>query len=613
MKKVILIALVLCAVSAAGRGLSDYENVTRLRLVGDPDFKSVGEVNARWAYGRPFTVETFYESSRDTGKYYLIICNGELYRGISSVITEQYVPQLEYEGYTVTVEVVTEPYTRATDVDLRNHLADFYAENGYFYLLLVGDLPVPFYEMYFDDEWGYEYFPIDLFYMDLDGEWVDADANGLWDDHIDGSGDMYADIPVGRWTAGPLNFYDNTETELIQNYITKNLAYRTGGNPCTERALCYVDDDWTPWGPEWAGDMGLAYDDVTAVYDPGETYAEDYEDRLDDDYEFIQVCAHSYWLMHQFEQYGEYANTWFYEVYDIKPKALFYNLFACSNARYTEDNYMGGWYTFMDNDYGLAAVGSTKTGAMLNFYDFYNPLGANYSIGESFRWWMELWADAGGESRPWHYGMTLIGDPTLYIGQFTDITIVSFDAAQKGDAVALRWEYTADESVLGFNLYREETVYKDDRRIAAFRARLNDEPITGSSPMVYVDDTVAPDVSYTYTLEPVTDGPGFAPMTVEITTLSPAKTTFCLAAPYPNPARSEVNFGYSIPETATDGVMLIYDLKGRTVRTLEPAAGSGVVVWDLCDAAGREVAPGIYITRLSAGHETAVRKVVVLK
>lgn len=613
MSKVIQVytVIVLTSIGAVAYGLSDYENVTRLRLVGDPNYRTVEEVNARWADGRPFTVETVYESSRDTGKYYLIICNGDLYFDISTALVGEYVPQIENEGYTVNVSVTADEDMRASDTALRDYLADFYEENGYFHALLVGDLPVPFYEMEYEG-WGYEYFPIDLFYMDLDGEWVDEDENGVWDEHYHGDGDIFADIPIGRWTAGPLNHDHNTEAELVGNYISKNVSYRAGGNPCQERALSYIDDDWEPWGYSWTEAMTWAYDDVTGIYDPEETYADDYEDRLNDDYEFIQVCAHSNWHLHQFQLGETYDNTYYYEVYDIKPKALFYNLFACSNARYTEYNYMAGWYAFMDDDCGLVAIGSTKTGSMLNFEDFYSPLGANYSIGEAFRYWMELWADGGGESRPWHYGMTLVGDPTLYISRFVDIEIISFDAVQKGDAVALRWEYAADEDFIGFNLYRADKVDIKGKCLTAAPVRLNDELITGRSPLVYADDTVAPGATYEYTLEAVRNGPAVGEATVEITVGPSEKGTFYLAAPYPNPARADVRFAYSTPENVA-AELVVYDLKGRSVRILETEPEAGRVVWDLRDAAGRRVAPGIYVARLSAGDESAVKKVVVLK
>jgi hypothetical protein len=603
------VLIVVYPVVVFGYGLSDYEDVTRLRLVGDPDYRTIEEVNARWADGRPFEVETVYESSRDTGKYYLIMCNGDLYHEISSALLGDYVSELEYEGFSVTVTATADADMRASDVALRNQLADFYEENGYFHALLIGDLPVPFYEMY---DWDYEYFPIDLYYMDLDGEWVDADDNGVWDEHYHGDGDIYADIPVGRWTAGPLNHDLSTEAELVENYISKNLSYRGGNNPCQERALCYIDDDWSYWGYEWTGAVSLAYDDVTGIYDPEETFADDYEERLDDDYEFIQLCAHSNWHLHQFQVGETYDNTWYYEVYDIKPKALFYNLFACSNARYTEYNYMAGWYAFMDNDCGLVAIGSTKTGSMLNFQDFYAALGANYSIGESFQIWMEFWADGGEDSRPWHYGMTLIGDPTLYISQFVDIEIISFDAIQKGEAVALRWEYAADEGFIGFNLYRTEKVDTGGKCLTVAPVRLNDELIAGGSPLIYADDTVTPGATYEYKLEAVRNGPAVGEATAEITVGPAEKEAFRLAAPYPNPARTEVQLEYSTPENVT-AELVIYDIKGRSVRVLETEPETGSAVWDLRDAAGDRVSPGVYVARLSGGGESAVRKVVVLK
>jgi len=80
---------------------------------------------------------------------------------------------------------------------------------------------------------------------------------------------------------------------------------------------------------------------------------------------------------------------------------------------------MGNWYIFQST-YGLLSVGSTKTGSMLCFYDYYEPLGQGSSFGEAFLSWCvndietcaEVW------SRPWFYGMTLLGDPTLKLSRF---------------------------------------------------------------------------------------------------------------------------------------------------------------------------------------------------
>ena len=186
------------------------------------------------------------------------------------------------------------------------------------------------------------------------------------------------------------------------------------------------------------------------------------------------------------------------------------------------------------------------------------------------------------------------------------------DAVQKGDAVALRWEYAADEDFIGFNLYRAEKVDINGKCLTAAPVRLNDELITGRSPLVYADDTVAPGATYEYTLEAVRNGPAVGEVTVEITVGPSEKGTFYLAAPYPNPARADVRLAYSTPENVA-AELVVYDLKGRSVRILETESDAGRAVWDLRDAAGRRVAPGIYVARLSAGGESAVRKVVVLK
>jgi len=606
MKAIFPVIALVYAVYASSYGLSDYEEVKRLELVDEAEYTPVEDVRARWGYGQPFAIDKVYESSNDTGKYYLLICDSALFYLVGQSILEDYIPQLESEDYTVTLLTSS----GGDEVDLRNNLVKFYEDNGYFHLMLLGDVPVPFYEM---SEWDYEYFPIDLFYMDLDGEWSDSDENGLWDEHTDGAGDVSADIPVGRCYASSLVYGLNSEGERIKNYLNKNLLYRTCGASANGWALLYVDDEWHANSFEWLDDMYLAYDSITCVHDPEDTFDDDYEERLDYGYEFVQVCAHSSWIRHRFQRGEDFDYTTFEEIYEIKPESLFYNLFACSAVRYVEEDYIGGWYVFMDNDCGLAAVGSTKSGAMLNFGDFYTPLGNGETIGESFRRWMELWADASDLSRAWHYGMTLIGDPTLCIGQYvlTEV-VINFGAVQRDDAVALCWEYESDEPV-AFDLYRDETGDAGGSTRLTSRVKLNAEPIRGSSPLVFVDDDVASGVTYEYTLEAVTEGGSCSSVTTEITTEPLDKSVFYLAAPYPNPARFGVNLTYSVPEEASGASLVIYDIKGRIVRDFVLKPGSDVVGWNLRDESGDSVAPGLYSVRLSADGRYVTRKIVVIE
>jgi hypothetical protein len=113
---------------------------------------------------------------------------------------------------------------------------------------------------------------------------------------------------------------------------------------------------------------------------------------------------------------GRDSNDWFYanEIPTVNPEGRFWNLFACSNARFTEWNFSGGRYVF-STDHGLGSIGSTKTGSMLEFQDWYRPLADGANLNGAFRDWFSARA-AGGfnpSERSWFYGMALIGDGTL--------------------------------------------------------------------------------------------------------------------------------------------------------------------------------------------------------
>jgi hypothetical protein len=132
----------------------------------------------------------------------------------------------------------------------------------------------------------------------------------------------------------------------------------------------------------------------------------------------------------------------------IEPVAHFYNLFACSNARYVETDYMAGWYIFLQ-DYGLGAIGSTKTGSMLSFEDFYRPFGQGRTIGVAFQQWFVDRASGGFEdwAISWFYGMTLHGDPTLTLQQISASTWLQYDNGAAAYIMGL-----PDESLDLFNV-----------------------------------------------------------------------------------------------------------------------------------------------------------------
>ena len=155
---------------------------------------------------------------------------------------------------------------------------------------------------------------------------------------------------------------------------------------------------------------------VTRVDLPETTTAPDLTARLGTGREHVLIAAHSNSQRHRFEVSGEWTGgeLWNHELAGLDPQALFYNLFACSSARFTEDGYLAGEYVFGTST-GLAAVSSTKVGAMRQFDDYFTPLGAGATFGEAMLHWWGAVADGGFSAyeKDWHYGMTLIGDPLL--------------------------------------------------------------------------------------------------------------------------------------------------------------------------------------------------------
>ncbi|MEO0082132.1 MAG: hypothetical protein ABIL25_07565 [candidate division WOR-3 bacterium] len=329
------------------------------------------------------------------------------------------------EGYRVAAYSV-----RGTSAEsLRKFLRAEY-DSGLVAAVLVGDLPLAWFQLI--DDWNsngrrdpdehYEEFPCDLYLMDIDGNWQDSlrrygtadslvqGADGIYDIH---RGNVGPEIGISRLVTSTLG----NEVELIRQYLDRSHRYRLGLLRVTDRALVYIDDDWYPWAAGWNWDVGILYPDRVFVCDSEVTRAAEYRPRIDTAaYQFIQLCAHSWPGGHQLWYNNKRSYDWFYayEIPGLDPVACFYNLFACSNVRYTESGYCGGRYVF-ESSSGLAAIGSTKTGSMLEFRDFYLPLAQGRSLALAFCDWFSAQAEDGFEpwERSWYYGMCLVGDGML--------------------------------------------------------------------------------------------------------------------------------------------------------------------------------------------------------
>ncbi len=333
----------------------------------------------------------------------LVLVNHNVYPSIKASI-EQYIEDLAYEGY----YAVAYRVKGGTPAELRDFIKEKLPVAG---VLMVGNLPVAWFEMT-DDFNGAAEFPCDLYYMDLNGAWDDPDGDGKFSGHPTG---VEPEIWVGRlWTPSK----NGNNAALLKDYFSRNHKFRKGVFGYSDRALAYVDDDWDHFD-DCAFDQMFAPANIETITEPATTNVDRYKAEINQRRAWAQVCAHSSPASHTFKvPTGKESvpNTYLRDT--NPPNAYFYNLFACSNARFTQAEYMAGWYVFNKRGgspcNGLAAVGSTKAGSMLLFENFYGPMGAGKTIGEAFTdWWKALGSTHDLSERRWYYGLVLLGDPTL--------------------------------------------------------------------------------------------------------------------------------------------------------------------------------------------------------
>jgi hypothetical protein len=421
-------AVVVLAATPAVSWTAEMDSRAGIVLSRDPGNRpllSYGEFLGRQGLTTPFETRIVAEEKGRSGTV-IVVVNSTLYPSISASV-DQYLIDLLASGYSVSVQTVS----GGTPASLRSYLQG--QAQGLVGVLLIGDLPIPWFEIDYDfdgsdpDQLDDEYaaYPCDLFYMDLDGNWEDQRTTapfqaGVYDVHTAGSGDQAPEIWVSRLTTSPLTYGGATQAGLTNNYFTKNHRFREALLRPMDRALIYVDDDWEPWSAEIDGFIGASYPNRACIDDSYTTCRADYRDtRLRQSYEWMHVMLHSSWWEHYFKVGGawemiggNYATVTAQDIQAIDPIGAFYNFYACSGARYVESNYLVGWYVFCQN-YGLGAVGTTKTGGMWDYGPFYSPIGAGYTLGGAFRDWLSSETPYDSLDVKWFYGMTILGDGAL--------------------------------------------------------------------------------------------------------------------------------------------------------------------------------------------------------
>jgi hypothetical protein len=428
----------------------DDQKQTRRAAVSDMDISQVKLL--RWmGPGKPDTHREYLERTPQkpmainkammpaaaypppsAGNKIVVFTNGDILDSLSDEI-QAYVSKLGQLGYVIATYNGSVSTPEQLKTTIQNESENLLG------CILIGSWPAAWFEVANDfDKYGHAEFPCDLFLMDLDGAWTDSDANGIYDMHTDGTGDVAPEIFIARIDASVMS---GDEISLLSQYFAKDQAYWTGGFSLIKSGLTYTEDDW-------AASSGFLYcldplygaGNYTIIAAP-DTNRDDYLNRLmNPAYEYVQIACHSSPGGHSFTRGGWLSSA---SVLSAPPQGLAFNLFACSSLRFTYSNFLGGSYIYNAGQKALVIVGSTKTGSMLNFPPFYSSLGSNNPIGIAFRDWFQAVAPFTQSEIYWYYGMTICGDPMISLLSAGPLGVLAPNGGElwhEGDTESVTWD-----------------------------------------------------------------------------------------------------------------------------------------------------------------------------
>lgn len=356
-----------------------------------------------------FPADEAYRNTRTPAHYplgeVLVLVDSSIYGDLSDQIA-QYVLDLGRDGYWATTHVVY----GGTPENVKTFLVEHAAVGA----VLVGSIAVPWFEMDDDFYGAHSEFPCDLYYMDRNATWADADGDGKFSSV---TGNVDPEMWIGRLITPTQG---GNDVALLKDYFDRNHAYRLGGLGHARSALAFVDDDWQGFD-DCEFDRLFPASEITKYTNPDVTDADLYKAEVNTLRSWVQLCAHSSVYSHSLRVPSEGASEYVDVAYfrdTNPPNAHFYNLFCCGPGKFTQPDYLAGWYVFDKSgggtNHGLAAIASAKSGSMLMFADFYEPMGQGKVIGDAFvEWWRARGPTHDLSERRWFYGLALLGDPTL--------------------------------------------------------------------------------------------------------------------------------------------------------------------------------------------------------
>ncbi|MGQ9706322.1 MAG: M28 family peptidase [bacterium] len=195
----------------------------------------------------------------------------------------------------------------------------------------------------------------------------------------------------------------------------------------------------------------------------------------------------------------------------------------------------------------------------------------------------------------------------------SDITLEYFTARSDEDGVVLSWDIT-DKTRGAFNIYKLQEEYTTiggleygylNTKIEGVWVRLNDHPIEGKGPYIYIDTTAKEGAMSKYRLCAVEDGIESVLSTTSITYRY--YEPLSIVSVYPMPCYKEATI--SVKGADENSISYrVYDISGRLV-----SEGSG----EISDSRVSIKLPGlsnsVYLLEITSGDERAVARIVSMR
>jgi hypothetical protein len=299
--------------------------------------------------------------------------------------------------------------------------------------------------------------PADVFYGDIDGEWPDADGDGVYDPGVLTSD---VELQVGRvdfadLTGQSVNFRFPTELELLKRYLDKDHAYRHTAVRPTARALVgnpAGDANGQAYAASGYRNFAVlvGHANVHSVEAQMETpVADRFVTALGQkDYLWVYGCgAGGDFAVNTIGANGEFNGLWSSDFIRQPAKGTFYQFFGSWFADWSKaDNLLRSALTAPD--YGLAASWSGRP------HHFFHHMGMGETLGYGIRTSQNnsgatYQNEVQRQLRGVH--IALMGDPTLRMNILAPPSEIT--ASDAAGTVQLTWKASTD-TVLGYHVYR---------------------------------------------------------------------------------------------------------------------------------------------------------------